>query len=226
MDALVLIVILLLIGMSLLVILYPLWQQSRRDTVLQSQDDDLTLEEYELRYQAILASMKELIFDHEMGKVTDEDYEALLSEAKLRAAQVRQQIDTLSASEPGQLDPALDAEIEDLIAQVRQQRDQSQNGALQQEVEAELELLKDRGPNAVAPARRACPGCGEPLQEQDNFCGRCGQPVPEAVAAAEADVPACPECGYHYEPDDAFCARCGAPLRQDAKTQSYEDAAI
>jgi RNA polymerase subunit RPABC4/transcription elongation factor Spt4 len=226
MDALILIIIFILIGISLSVILYPLWQQTRRQADDQTEDDGLTLEEYELRYQAILASIRELMFDFEMGKVTDEDYETLMTEAKLQAAKVRQHLDALSSpSAADSLDPGLDAEIEDLVAQQRQKRGANRNLAQLPEVQAELALLTNVRPNGPAPAAQPCEGCGHLLQRDDKFCGRCGRPVSQAVTVA-VESPACPQCGYAYEPDDAFCANCGTALTQGAKTQSYEDAKI
>ncbi len=90
MDATTTIIILILIGVALLLILYPLWRQTRVRAV---GPEGRTLAEYETRYQASLAAIKDLMFDYEMGKVDEQDYKVLLANLKAEAAQLRRQID-------------------------------------------------------------------------------------------------------------------------------------
>jgi len=210
--------IVLLISGALLLILYPLWQQTRTDTKLSVTPIGQTLEEYQARYQALLAAIKDLMFDHEMGKVSTEDYQALLNKTKLEAAQVRQQIDRLSQSSEAApaVDTSLDTEIETLVASARQES-AVQNESLLQEVDAEIETLKNLRSDG---AGHTCPACGNSLHPDDAFCSRCGQPVePNAE-------PTCPQCGFAFEPDDTFCARCGAALDTAPQPQNYQDAKI
>ena len=101
-------------------IFYPLWQQTRPDAIFRVDRSGQTLEEYQARYQATLASIKDLMFDYEMGKVSTEDYETLLQSTKLEAAQLRQQIDRLSQGVESAIDADLDREIETLVSQLRQ----------------------------------------------------------------------------------------------------------
>ena len=108
----------MLVVIALLLVGYPLWRQMRPEALFQVDRSGQTLEECQARYQAVLAAIKDLMFDHEMGKVPAEDYEILLTKSKLEAARIRQQIDLLSQSSEPELDPALDAEIEELVAQL------------------------------------------------------------------------------------------------------------
>ena len=108
MDHLSLILILALGVGVLLLIAYPLWQQTRPEAIFRANRSGQTLAEYQARYQAALDSIRDLMFDYEMGKVSTEDYELLLHKTKLEAAQIRQQIDRLSQGQVSMIDPALD----------------------------------------------------------------------------------------------------------------------
>jgi hypothetical protein len=226
MDVLTLIIIATLIGGALALILYPLWRQTRPDAIFRIDRSGQTLEEYEARYQALLDAIRDLMFDHEMGKVSTEDYETLLNRTKLEAAGVRRHIDRLNRSTTEAIDAALDAKIETLIAQMNPA---GLNGdePLLHEVEAEIELLKQVKPEQPADHAprfsqdgRTCPQCDKPFQPGDAFCSRCGH----SLAGLEVKENICPECGYEYQPDDAFCTRCGTALTQtpeNAKTTEF-----
>ena len=209
MDTSILTIILslaLVIG-AFALIFYPLWQQTRPEALFRVDRSGQTVEEYQARYQAALASIKDLMFDYEMGKVSTEDYEALLHQTKLEAAHLRQQISRLSQGVETPIDLDLDHEIEALISQTRSSQSGG-NEALLPEIEAEIESLKHMtlGPEVDGPA---CPNCGKTFKLGDAFCSGCGQSLPEAVAAG------CPECGAPFQPDDVFCAKCGTPLTEN-----------
>ncbi len=213
MDPLLIITILILIGCTLLLILYPLWQRTQQETHPQNSAPGHSVEEYEVRYQALLADIRELTFDYEMGKVSSQDYETYLPSLKLKAAEVRQLMDQSGNHIPADLD----TEIEALIAQFRNGNDPVQPQDIQQKVKAELALLKNRSmtdepilANESSPQPINCSACGIPLQADDAFCSKCGQPVPSSKAQAKTD---CPQCGAAIQPDDAFCTKCGFHLK-------------
>lgn len=215
MDMSVVVASLILIGLALFFILYPLWQQSHHAAFLEVDPAHQTLEELQLRYQASLAAIKDLMFDHEMGKVSTEDYEALLNRAKLEAAGLRRQIDQLDTTTvETPVISRVDTEIEDVIAQMRRRPSASQD--LLTEVEAEIEALKDIGVEKVSTS--ACSHCGKAVRPGDAFCSGCGQ----AVTLTEN----CPQCGYSYQPGDTFCARCGAVLKAGVEVPDYEDSRL
>lgn len=221
MDTITIIAVAFLVAIALLLILSPLWQHTHSAALLQdNHNNGESIEGYSARYQAILASIKELQFDYSMGKVSDEDYEPLLNEAKLEAARVRQQMDRLARSDSVSMSAALDTEIETLIAQAR-------NGSapydedLLDEVDAEIEHLKAGQPEVQHQTIRdessaTCIHCGYSLHPEASFCSHCGQPVAET----------CPQCNYAYHPDDAFCARCGAALQADVNNPTIEKSKI
>lgn len=211
MEPVTLIISLALVVGALALIFYPLWQHTRPEAIFRVNPVGQTVEEYEARYHATLASIKDLMFDYEMGKVTAEDYETLLHRSKLEAAQIRRQIDRLSQGDESLVNPALEAEIEALVSQLRDQQPNG-SGALQQEIEAEIESLKQL---AIEPETdgSACPNCGKGYQPGDAFCTGCGQALPEVTAADLGER--CPECDTPVEADDAFCAKCGFALTED-----------
>jgi rRNA maturation endonuclease Nob1 len=221
-DSLTLISIVSLVGAALLLILYPLWQQARGEAIFQINRSGQTLEEFQARYRALLAAIRDLMFDHEMGKVATEDYETLLARTKLEAATIRRQIDQLSNISAPQPNTELDAEIETLIARLRDDH-RVQNDALLPEVNAELELLKNVQVEHALQTGSICATCGNSLQPDDAFCSRCGQSVPLPETKADLEAGVCPQCGYATQVGDAFCAQCGTSLNKDSATQDYKD---
>jgi len=211
MEPVTLIISLALVLGAMALIFYPLWQQTRPEAIFRVNPAGQTLEEYEARYQATLASIKDLMFDYEMGKVSADDYETLLHRSKLEAAEIRRQIDRLSQGAESITNPALDAEIEALVSQLRGQQPNG-NVTLQQEIESEIKSLKQLvvQPDTDGPA---CPNCGKDYQAGDAFCTGCGQALPALTAADLGER--CPECGSPVEADDAFCAKCGFALTED-----------
>jgi predicted Zn-ribbon and HTH transcriptional regulator len=194
-----------LVGAVLALILYPLWPRHRSRSLVASDPTRHTLAEAEIRYQAALATIKELMFDYEMGKTSEADYEILLTKAKVEAAHIRRQLDRLT--QQVDLDPVLEAEIERLVADLRANAS-TIDPTVQQEVEAELSQLLTRN---VA-SSRTCPHCGKMLILTDAFCSGCGQALDplEVIEAKQG----CPKCGYAFQEDDAFCAQCGLPLAE------------
>ena len=212
MDTLTWISSFLLVGGALVLVLYPLWRQSRQ--MISAADDQTgqTLEEAEVRYQVALQAIRDLMFDYELKKVSTADYEALLAKTKLEAAHIRRQIDQLN--QHTEIAPNLEADIEKLIAQVRNGALHREDNLLQREIDSEIEQLKTVGLES-SPTTRSCPNCDAAISTEDAFCSRCGQPLtPNINEEVELDQDVCPSCGFELQPDDAFCAQCGASVSQ------------
>jgi len=208
MDTLAIILSLVLVGGTLVVVLYPLWRQP--ETRLSRDASGRTAEELEARYQASLAAIRDLMFDFEMGKVTQADYDRLLTKSKLEAAQIRRQIDQMSQQSEVDLDPNIDAEIEKLVAQLKNSPANG-NEPLLKEIDKEIEILKH-----VRHDTLTCPNCGSIAQVGDAFCSSCGQ----SLENVKVNENTCPECGTSIQPDDAFCAKCGTELNNKFTTRS------
>ncbi len=195
MGLLILTTVVTLSGLSLLLVLYPIWQRTYAEVTVQRDQPGPALAEIEARYQAALAAIKNLAFDFEMGKVSSEDHHLLLHKAKIDAAKIKQRIELLSTND---IDYGLEAEIERLVADLK--RDKSNRPkALQRKIEAEIASLRDEQPTGPG-----CPHCRKANQPGDAFCSDCGHPL----LAHGQDI--CPDCGYAFQPDDAYCSRCGS----------------
>ncbi len=211
MDTATIIIALSLIVVAVLLIAYPLWKQTRPEAMFKVTRTGQTLEEYQARYQALLASIKDIMFDYEMGKVSADDYNAPLEKTKLEAAAVRREIDRLShEANLDNISLEMDTEIEALIAQARQ-TPPADSSKLANEVDTEIELLKTVH-LAADDDDSKCPHCGKSTQPGDAFCSGCGQALPTLQAQQVDDTDTCPQCGSEVQPNDVFCAKCGAPL--------------
>jgi hypothetical protein len=193
-----------LVGGALVLVLQPLWRQSRPGPATGSAG--YTYDELEARYNAILASIKDLMFDYEMGKLSHEDYEAILVESKTEAARIRKQMDRLA--DHSTLDPAIDAEIEALVLAARK-NSKNGNRKMLGQVDQNIAQLKNGNGHTTA-----CPHCYGRVMIGDSFCPCCGHSVNggQAATADHHRSNQCSECSAPIQPNDAFCASCGAAL--------------
>jgi len=132
---------------------------------------------------AVYAAIRELDFDHETGKVSDEEHARQRAELVREGVAILKGLDRLEAAAP-----AADS-LEAAIAALRQGEDVGTGVA----------------GLSVAPTvngHHACPSCGAPTSATDRFCGTCGQSLEFT----------CAECGSPYQSGDLFCAHCGAAL--------------
>ncbi len=201
MDIITFLVSIALIGGALFLVMAPLRRQNPAKKRLPAAGQ--TLAEAEARYQAALTAIKDLMFDYEMGKIRPEDYDALLVKSKLQAARLKKEADRLR--QVGPISPALDAQIEAAVAQIRQ----SPQTALK-EVEAVIQRLKIPNGNGHV---TTCPTCNARMPITDAYCACCGHAVDAASPRR------CAACNAPAQPGDLFCARCGAPL--ESKNLSY-----
>ena len=173
----------------------------------------LSVDELNIRRDAIYSALKDAEFDRETGKLAEEDYQMVRARYMAEAAQVLRQLDSLAP----EAEAALDAEIERAVAELRA-RDRGgsppdgYSAELAESVEAEVASLIKRTEAADRNAL-ACPDCGQPYRPGDVFCAACG--------ASLADT--CPQCGAPHQPDDIFCARCGAALAEGVATAENKE---
>lgn len=55
-----------------------------------------------------------------------------------------------------------------------------------------------------ADVSQRCPKCGDPVEENEDFCSKCGEKIIKTKI--------CMECGFENGYDDKFCKKCGAKL--------------
>lgn len=103
----------------------------------------------------ILRSIKELEFDHAMGKVSDADFHDMGSRLRTRAKRLMQQLDVEGTGYRDRIERELAARL------------------------AESEV-----PPPVAAARRACARCGTGNEPDAKFCKGCGTSLAGGLAAS------------------------------------------
>lgn len=227
MDVLTLLTSLVMVVGAFALVLYPLWQQTRPDAIFKVERSGQTGEEYQARYQAALAAIKDLMFDYEMGKVSGDEYEKLLAKVKLEAAAIRHQLDRFNHSTTTDMAATLEVEIEKLVAQLRSNKFNGQE-ALVSTVDAEIELLKKVPQPAPTAEELLCPQCGQPVFLDDAFCAVCGYALTQSTLHKQpnTNISFCSSCGHTIQPEDAFCARCGAGVQNSLLTDGAEEVMI
>lgn len=105
--------------------------------------------------EATLEAIRALDFDHDTGKIPDEEYERQRSVLVIEAAATLKALDEQSSA-------PID---EDVYAQI----------------EAALSRIKAQRAGRVAAPANFCANCGQGLEAGDNFCAGCGQPVHESL---------------------------------------------
>jgi uncharacterized OB-fold protein len=182
-----------LIALAFYLVAMPLLQYARQSgpTSAQFATEQERLDELLAQREAAFQALRELNFDHKVGKVSDEDFIAFEGNLKQHAADTLRALDEWEAAADDDLDLEMEAEIE-----------------------ARRHALAAPANGHDAPGL-PCPTCGKPALGSDRFCSSCGADLTLArvhVAAPPVIAHACPACGQPYQPGDRFCGNCGQPL--------------
>jgi uncharacterized membrane-anchored protein YhcB (DUF1043 family) len=159
----------LLIGIALLILTIPfVIGPLRSRKPLRQENQEPPGSDLKTRKDQILTSLAELDFDHQLGKVADEDYQAVRQHLMATAGEVLQQ-------------PAApaDDEIEQLIATYKQ----SNSGHRQCSRCGRPLRAKDRFCSGCGESRLpdTCSRCGQTFAPSDLFCTSCGRPVQNSM---------------------------------------------
>jgi len=227
MNILVLVAGIIVIALSLIYVVYPLFGRVRgREAMLAEADSGLS--DLLSERDAVLQAIRDLDFDYRLGKLSNEDYETLRAQYTARGVAILQQLDAAAglAEETAMGAESLEEEIEAEVRRLRRRPAPAEAGLkapapveLEAEIEAEVRKLRARPepatapsshPQPVAPAVESgaaeaagqCPNCGQPYLSGDKFCAHCGHEL----------VRTCPSCGTTAAPDDRFCSQCGTKL--------------
>jgi double zinc ribbon protein len=131
-----------------------------------------------------LAALKEIEFDRETGKLSDDDYEFLKAKYTVAAVEALRQDQAETVSN----------DIEALIAaKVRSLRS------------ATATTPPDTSPRSPASGSRpACDTCGPRPEPDAVFCSTCGRRLTTSQY--------CHPCGARLVPGSSFCEACGRPV--------------
>lgn len=134
----------------------------------------------------LIDALKELEFDHILGKIPEEDYPSQKAYLLEKGVEVLRKLDTL---EPADSQVSFEDRLEEAIAARRMQTASisagNGNGSLNKPGRAagaavaspddDLEiLLANRKRERREKAAGFCPKCGGPIQKSDRFCPKCG----------------------------------------------------
>ena len=134
---------------------------------------------------ALLRAIKDIAFEHEVGKLSDADFQRLDRSYRLRAKDVLRKLDE-------DLAPFIER-AEKLVA-----------GTLEPAPEEAREAAPTKKAKKAKAARRECPKCQTLNRSDAEWCKECGARV----------VPlSCAACGSANEPDAKFCIKCAAELK-------------
>lgn len=128
-----------------------------------------------------LAALKEIEFDRETGKLSDEDY-ALLKARYTGAA--LEALRAESAEEAARAAPRRGGGVGDVEAMIA----------------ARVRALRSAA-TSTSPNSAACPDCGPRPEADAIFCSSCGRRLYQGGA--------CAGCGADLGPDSRFCEQCG-----------------
>ena len=126
------------------------------------------------RKAAALAELRDLEFDHSLGKLSGADYEALRAQLARRAMVILKALDAHS-EEQAALEKALDDQIEQAVAE-RRHRLPAQAARVNRPIVASIRALSPAPTSLASPLDHAgiCPECGHSAVPADRFCAQCG----------------------------------------------------
>jgi hypothetical protein len=160
---------LLISGLVLAYVVWPLLQRGPAPVLL----DDDRLSELLARKDTLLQSIKQLEFDHQVGKISDEDFQRFDQQLRRQALGLMQQIEKSAPA-----GAALDSQLEAEIAQLRRVPEPAQRSApalLGERASAPTQA--NGAAQTGAGTQRYCTNCGEPANLTHKFCARCGAPL-------------------------------------------------
>lgn len=115
----------------------------------------------------VLNALKELDFDHTIGKIPPEDYPVQRAALMAKGAEVLRRLDVLApgTNSGGSAEDRLEAALAERRAQRANAAQKPEGDAFEAALAARRAARSDGG---------FCPKCGKPVQKSDKFCARCG----------------------------------------------------
>ena len=144
-----------------------------------------------------LRSLKELDFDHAMGKVATGDYTEMRDRLRVRAIRLMRQLDGATAYR-AQIEHDLQARLGPIGSVIRPP---------DAPAPAVVAVHTAAANRTAAPT--ACAQCNTPNDSDARFCKACGATMPRPL-------PTCSQCGTVGDADARFCKHCGHALLASA----------
>jgi hypothetical protein len=144
--------------------------QARADLL---EDEVRQVEALAAKKTVLLQSLRELEFDHQTAKISDEDYEKFRARYERQAVAIMKQLDAIHGGRGWQetIEKAIHERLNNAPVEVTTEPDRTPEPADEEAVASEVS-----GP--------ACPACGTALEPDDRFCSQCGERILTPPAAA------------------------------------------
>jgi RNA polymerase subunit RPABC4/transcription elongation factor Spt4 len=145
-----------------------------------------TIDELVAQRDAVFQALRELRFDHAVGKITDEDYVAFEGSLKQTAADSLRALDEWEARADMEVEPDIERIVAARAALVASGGIACPNCG--RPAGPEDKFCGSCGaplPEVPVPAEvaQACPNCGRLFEPGDRFCAECGQELPAPANA-------------------------------------------
>ena len=132
------------------------------------------LEDLLSQRDATYAGIRELEFEHELGNLSQDDYQVLRDEYRRKAAGLLKEIEETSLAAPDTA-ASPDAELQTAVNRLRERRGESSAPLSRCPLCRERVAAGDNHcVNCGAALARFCSGCGEAREPGDRFCRFCG----------------------------------------------------
>lgn len=153
--------------------------------------------ELEREKQALLKAIKELEFDHEMGKISDGDYQDFAAGYRARTVRVMRQLD-----EQG-------VDYKKLI-----ERDATARmpGGAVAAVPAGASASTEKAVPVAGPGPAPAPKPEAKPEPAPNGNGTGSGSDPSAASTTSSERPKCPSCATENDADATFCKRCATKM--------------
>lgn len=155
---------------------------------------DPKLEDLLFSREVTYAAIKDLAFERDMGKLSEEDFAQLDHQYRARAVDILQELEQV---EQVTTDDELERWIEEAVRSARQEGTSQKPAG-----HSDRKPRRRSGKRKQVSAAQTCSSCDRPYIVGDRFCSGCGSALRQICAA----------CGGTSDPDVHFCTQCGTEL--------------
>ncbi len=220
--------ILLLCAASMLLVVSLLFRSVQALTGELDEEDELELTRAptsaEEQKRAAIQALKDIEHERTVGKITKEDYEALVTRYRGEAKRLMRTVDEERSGLRGEAEKLADQAIREALDGGGDAGD-----APEDEAQEPAPKPAKKGANKAEPKvveKPAAKAADEPSEEADEVPATPAKSAEDTAPAAEA-IPArvaCPKCETKNDVDAAFCKKCGAKLEAEvAKADKTEE---
>jgi hypothetical protein len=172
---------------ALFLVAYPVLSMKRSSQEVEAPAEE-QLDELLGRRDAAFQALRDLSFDHEVGKITDEDFVVFEAGLRQNAAESLRALDRWEANADLNADIALEQAIAARAHAIAGGRRCSQCGNPAAPDDKFCSVCGANLPVAstAGAAVAVCPRCGRPFEAEDRFCAGCGQALSQPVGSVAA----------------------------------------